>query len=318
MSVRTIGKYEIKKRLAVGGMAEIFAATEKGIGGIERRVVIKRIHEHLAKETAVTKMLMQEARLLARLSHGNVVSVFDVGEDEGVPYLVLEYVNGCTLREVIDAATENGAPLPLDVIVDIVAQACAGAHAAHEMSDASGKSLGLVHRDISPKNIMIDESGVVKLLDFGIAKPEVSDTEPTLTGEIKGKLHYMSPEQCLQEPLGRQSDVFALGVVLFELCTLRNPFARASTMESMQAIVNPKRLDPRDFEPGLPLFIVNTISRALAVAPIKRWSTADAMRTALIEAADATGRQMHTRKTQSAIRELIKFKSDISGDITAV
>jgi phosphate/phosphite/phosphonate ABC transporter binding protein len=281
-----VGRYDLIDRLATGGMAEIFLAVEKGVQGLERLVVVKRILPHLAEHQAFVDMFLQEARIVARLSHPNIVQIHELGEDGGSYFIAMEYVAGSSFRELLRAAARAGVHVPLEVALGMVAQACAGAHAAHELTDPQGHPLGLVHRDISPHNLMVTGEGHVKLLDFGIAKAtEMALDEKTRTGALKGKVHYMSPEQCRQEPLDRRSDVFALGIVLWELITQRRLFKRDSELDTMQSIVAGEVWDPREFREDVPEPVVLAVMRALRAKKEERYKTADEMRKAILDAA---------------------------------
>ncbi len=281
-----IGRYQVIDRLATGGMAEVFICIERQLAGLERLVVVKRILPHLAVHESFVEMFLAEARYVARINHPNVVQIHELGEDSGLPYLSMEYVPGCSLRDLLVAAIEAGRPLPPGVAVGLAIQACAGAHAAHELTDARGKALGLVHRDISPHNLMVTVDGHVKLLDFGIAKAtEDSGLDNTRTGTLKGKVHYMAPEQCKQEALDRRADVFALGVVAWELLASERLFKRDSELEAMQAIVAGELRDLRAIRKDLPTIVVAAVEKALQPKKESRFQTADAMKRALVDAA---------------------------------
>src|SRR5690606_29276569 len=184
-------------------MAEIYLARERGLAGLERLVVIKRILPHLVHQASFVEMFLREARIIARLAHPNVVQIHELGEDKGSYFIALEYIHGCTVRELQVLSARADMAFPLDVSLSIIAEACRGAHAAHELKDKDSRPLGLVHRDISPHNLMVTGQGHVKLLDFGIAKA-AEGFESTASGNLKGKYAYMSPEQCLHLPLDRR------------------------------------------------------------------------------------------------------------------
>jgi phosphate/phosphite/phosphonate ABC transporter binding protein len=286
-----IGRYTVIDRLANGGMAEVFVCVERQRfagheAAVERLVVVKRILPHLAMHQAFVDMFLAEARFVARINHPNVVQIFELGEDNGTPFLSMEYVPGCSLRDLLVAAIEHDKPLPPGVAAHIAAQACAGAHAAHELKDAQGKLLGLVHRDISPHNLMVTAEGHVKLLDFGIAKAtDVIGDDNTRTGALKGKVHYMAPEQCKQEPLDRRADIFALGIVAWELLARERLFKRESELDAMQAIVTGDLKDLRAIRKDVPTTVVAAVEKALQAKKETRFQTADAFRTALLDAA---------------------------------
>ena len=286
-----IGRYHVIDRLAAGGMAEVFICAERQSFGersaaIERLVVVKRILPHLAIHQAFVDMFLSEARYVARINHQNVVQIYELGEDNGLPFLSMEYVAGCSLRDLLVAAIQAGTPLPPGVAAALSAQACAGAHAAHELKDGHGKLLGLVHRDISPHNLMVTAEGHVKLLDFGIAKATDASglQDNTRTGALKGKVHYMAPEQCKQEPLDRRADVFALGIVAWELFAKERLFKRDSELDAMQAIVTGDLKDLRLIRKDVPTVLVAAIEKALQAKKETRFQTAEAFRLALLEA----------------------------------
>jgi len=280
-----IGRYEVIDRLATGGMAEVFICSEHGMAGLERLVVVKRILPHLARHAQFIEMFLDEARYMARLNHPNVVNVHELGEDDGLPYLAMEYVPGASVRQILISAIELDIDTPLGAAIGIILQACAGAHAAHELTDPKGMLVGLVHRDISPQNLVVTIQGNVKLLDFGIAKatesPELDDDTRTA---LKGKVSYMAPEQCKQESLDRRADVFALGIVVWEMLAQARLFKRESDLESMQAIVGGDIKNLRTIRPDIPATIVDAIERALDKDKAERYATADQMRRALVDA----------------------------------
>jgi serine/threonine-protein kinase len=275
-----LGRYEMMSRLAVGGMAEIFLAREVGPAGLERPVVIKRILPHLAADSEFTNLFLQEARLVARLVHPNIVQIHELGEADGTWYIAMEYVSGVTVSQLLRAARHCKELPPVEVALAIVLQACEGAHAAHELADPEGRSLELVHRDITPQNLMVTDDGHVKLLDFGIAK-STAQSEATRTGGVKGKTAYLSPEQSRQEPLDRRSDVFALGIVLWELLAVRQLFRRANDLDTLNAIAQAEVPDLRESRPEVPGPLVEALVIALARDREARYPTADAMRRSL-------------------------------------
>ena len=285
---KRLGRYEILERIATGGMAEIFLACERGTRGLERLVVVKRILPHLAIQETFVDMFVQEARIVARLNHPNVVQILDLAEDGDEVFIVMEYVPGSTLRELTDASDKGESPIPVDAAVGIVMQACKGAHAAHELKDVSNQPLGLVHRDISPHNLMVTPEGNVKLLDFGIAKA-TEGLENTATGTLKGKYCYMSPEQANHQPLDRRSDVFALGIVLWELLAAQRLYKRGNELASMAAIAHEDAPPIRSVRPGVPQAIEDVLVRALCRDREARLSTADEFRRLLQDAAQHCG-----------------------------
>lgn len=279
-----IGRYDVIERLAIGGMAEVFLAVEHGAHGFQRLVVLKRILPHLVQYEQMVRMFLQEARLAAGITHPNVVQILELGEDGSQPYIAMEYVAGVTVKDLATDAKRLGRDMPVSVVVQIIAQACAGAHAAHELRDPTGKPSGLVHRDLSPHNLIIDAQGHLKLLDFGIAK-SADDADHTRTGVLKGKIRYMSPEQCHQLPLDRRSDLFTLAIVMWELLAGERLFERKTELETMQTISAGTLRDIRLVRPDVPEPIIEVMERALRVRPEDRWPNGDLMRRALIDAA---------------------------------
>ncbi|MBI1948744.1 MAG: PhnD/SsuA/transferrin family substrate-binding protein [Deltaproteobacteria bacterium] len=304
---KRIARYEVIDRLATGGMAEVFICCERGHAGLERLVVVKRILPHLAVHASFVEMFLAEARWVARMNHPNIVQVHELGEDGGAPYLAMEYVPGSSVRDVVVAAIEREIPTPIGAALGIIAQACAGAHAAHELTDPSGQPLGLVHRDISPHNLMVTAEGHTKLLDFGIAKAtEAADLDDnTRTGALKGKVHYMAPEQCKQEPLDRRADVFALGVVVWELLAQERLFKRDSELDAMQAIVTGDLKDLRKLRREVPAGVVAAVEKALRPKREDRYATAAEMRTAILDAGRAAGVRCDVDTVAAFVKPLI-------------
>ena len=304
---KRIGRFTVIDRLASGGMAEIFVCCERGLAGMQRLVVVKKILPHLAVQQAFVEMFLDEARYVARLNHPNVVQIIELGEDDNAPYLAMEYVPGSSLRDLLIAAIEEGSPTPVAAALGIITQACAGAHAAHELTDPSGKALGLVHRDISPHNLMVTAEGHVKLLDFGIAKA-TQDAElaaHTRTGALKGKVHYMAPEQCKQGQLDRRADVFALGIVLWELLAQERLFKRDSELDSMQAIVSGDRKSLKDLRPDVPANIMAAIDKALEPDKERRYPSADHMRRALLAISNDNGVRSDVDAVSAFVKPLL-------------
>ena len=221
-----LGKYRVLHRIAFGGMAEIYLARASGIQGFEKYLVLKRILPQFAANHELIRMFLQEARLAAILDHANIAQVHDIGEQDGSFFFTMEYLHGEDARQMMRKLTERGDKIPLEHALHILIDAAAGLHFAHEKKGPDGASLGIVHRDLSPSNIVVTYAGGVKVVDFGVAKIA---TDPELSGRqsLKGKLAYMSPEQVTQAPVDRRSDVFALGIVLYELTTSAGGCSRA-------------------------------------------------------------------------------------------
>jgi serine/threonine-protein kinase len=276
-SQEKLGRYQLKRLIGVGGMAEVYLALDTGGLGLDRWVAIKRIRADLVREGRFTEMLLDEARLAARISHPNVAQVIDLGHDGAAPYIAMEYIKGRPLSETLERAEQKGDPLDLDLACRIVAHACEGAHAAHELLDSEGRRLGLVHRDLSPHNIMITFDGNVKVLDFGIAKAAGRSAD-TLPGLRKGKVSYMSPEQIRGEELDRRTDVYTLGLVLYEATTTKSAFAGVDAVARLkETFVEP----PSALAPDYPPELESIVLRALDPARERRFETAREMSRAL-------------------------------------
>ena len=282
------GKYTLLCKLATGGMGELYVARQTGAGGFEKLVVVKRLLPHLAEDAHFVAMLLDEARIAARLSHPNVCQVYDLGQADGHYYIAMEHLEGVPASLVLRRARRAGQRLEIGMASAILHQAALGLHHAHELTDAGGKSMGLVHRDVSPSNLFVTASGLVKVLDFGVAKSQDALAR-THTGALKGKYAYMSPEQVIGNQVDRRSDVFSLGIVLFELLSAQRLFWRDSEYKMFQAIVEepiPRLLDIR---PGVPTAIAAVAEQALSREPRKRFASAQAMAEALEEAAHQAG-----------------------------
>ncbi len=212
------GKYLLVGDLATGGMAQIFLAVHQGLEGFNRVVALKRVLPELTDKSELVQMFLDEARLAARLEHPNIVRTYEFGAEANLYYLVMEYLAGEDLNAVLGCALRSHQPLSISFIVKVVSRICAGLHFAHELSDSMGRPLGLVHRDVTPSNIVVTYFGEVKLIDFGVAKA-ASNVVQTRAGMLKGKISYMSPEQLRARGIDRRSDVFSTGIVLWEMLT---------------------------------------------------------------------------------------------------
>jgi serine/threonine protein kinase len=296
------GKYDLLALLATGGMAEIWLARVSGMAGFEKLVVIKRLLDKLAIDPEYVEMFLDEARINARLTHSNIVQVLELGQVEGKYFMAMEFVPGLSVSQVGKRATKQLGDVPQEVACGIIAQACSGLHYAHEKTMPDGTPLNIIHRDVSPQNLILTYEGLVKVLDFGIAKADHRQSQ-TRTGLVKGKFSYMSPEQCLGQGLDRRNDVFALGIVLFELCTARRLFKRGSTYQTYTAITNADVPAPRTLNKNVSEEIEAVILRALAKKREDRYDTAEAMGDALEQAMRKTG-------LRGAATDLARFMTD--------
>ncbi|TMQ10305.1 MAG: serine/threonine protein kinase [Deltaproteobacteria bacterium] len=270
------------------GSYELYLAKKHGIGHFERHVAIKVLSRGRGDDPEACAMFLDEARLVAMLNHHNIASVLEVDVVDGRHYIAMEYVQGADLREVLAAATRAGRMFPLEAAVAIVCAAAAGLDHAHRRSGPDGKPLRLVHRDVSLSNIMVGHDGSVKVVDFGIATTTIASVH-TSPGVVRGKASYMSPEQCLGDPVDQRSDVFALGVVLYELTTGARCFHGKTDFDRMLAVVRGEYIAPGDLVASYPRELAQVIRTALATDPARRFASAAAMSEALERVATAQG-----------------------------
>jgi serine/threonine-protein kinase len=279
----SFGRYEIVHELATGGMGKVYLGRMRAARGVSLNVAIKRINPALANDPRVMGMFIDEARISAAIRHPNVVQTLDVVEESGELLLVMEYVHGVSLAHLLTAARKRGEPLPLGVVTRIASDALHGLHAAHEMADAQGKSLEIVHRDVSPQNILVGVDGVTRVADFGIARA-TTRVEFTQIGEVKGKLKYIAPEQFEREQVDRRADIYGTGLVLWEMIVGRG-MRRASAPGGLAGAIMVPRVDaPSTFVENLPPVLDELVVRALANDPRDRFAFADQMAIALEEA----------------------------------
>ncbi len=286
MSHARLGKYRLVQRLAVGGVAEVYLAIAEGAGGFAKQVVLKRLQPARARDAAVVAMFLDEARLMALFRHPHIAEVYDIGIEGAERFFALEFVDGCDLRDLLDQRA--GAPLPWPAAKAILRAVGLGLGHAHAQRGADGAPLGVVHRDVSPSNVLVGRGGEVKLIDFGVAK-WASQRSQTEHGTLKGKFAYMSPEQCRGESLDARSDLFALGVLAYELTTGRRPFAARSDFDVMAAIVAGAFPPPAEIVSDYPAIFAALIGRALARRPEDRFASAAEFILALDEAAKTMG-----------------------------
>jgi serine/threonine-protein kinase len=273
------GRYQLLRKIAQGGMGQVLLA-KKGLEGFEKLVVIKRILPHLVEDDEFFAMFIDEAKIAMRLDHPNIARINEFGEERGVHYLEMEYVAGEDVRRVDKRSRAMGNPLPLGLVLRIIADAAAGLDFAHKARDSKGQPLGLVHRDVSPQNILVGFDGSVKLIDFGVAKA-AGRAQHTATGILKGKFPYMSPEQADGQPLDARSDIFALGIVLWELLTEKRLFKGENDLMSQRLVKACEVVPPSTLSPTLPEGLDAVVLKALAKDPNDRYPDAGAFRKAL-------------------------------------
>ena len=268
-----LGKFELIRQIAIGGMAELYLARTVGIEGFEKLVVVKRILPQHASNASFVEMFLNEARLAATLHHPNVAQVYDIGIAEGDYFFAMEYVHGEDLEQIAQQANDQGVPLSMDASLTLVAGLCAGLHYAHEKIGADGRPLEIVHRDVSPSNVIISYEGAVKLVDFGIARATRQQT--STNGGLKGKIAYMSPEQCRASGrIDRRADIFSVGMLLYELTCGQLPFSGETEYQLLDQIVNRDAPPPSSIVPGYPPALERIVLRALARDRDRRYRTA--------------------------------------------
>ena len=277
-----MGRYAIFDEIAAGGMATVHLARLAGPVGFSRVVAVKRLHPHLLNDQDFKAMFLDEARLAARIRHPNVVPTLDVLVNDKEVILVMEYVHGESLLALTRAARQQKAPIPLSVSVAILVSVLHGLHAAHEARDEKGQPLGIVHRDISPHNILAGADGMVRVLDFGVAKALQGRTaaKPDAAlppGTVKGKFSYMAPETLRGEPATRQADIFSAAIVFWELLTGHKLFGAPTEQERILKVLKGDIPPPSALVPGLPIVVDHIVMRGLSPHPLDRYETADEM-----------------------------------------
>ncbi|MFT3698135.1 MAG: serine/threonine-protein kinase [Kofleriaceae bacterium] len=294
----SLGRYQVDQLLARGGMGEVFLGRIVGAHGFERPIVIKVIRTELVSDERVAMMFVDEARIAAGLHHRNIVQIIDFDLFDGGAFLVCEYVDGCDLRGML---RHLRAPPRYDIAVSIVAELGTGLHAAHEATSDDGTALGLVHRDVSPSNVLLGLHGEVKIADFGVAKAR-SRSYHTVSNTIKGKAPYMAPEQILGEPIDRRADVFALGTLLFEVTTRTRLYSALANSQAMRMILDGEVPDLAERRPGYPPELAAIVKKALARDPGHRYQTARAM----VEDLDALARAKRWTLSAAALGDLVR------------
>lgn len=266
-------RYRVLEKIASGGMAEVFRAESAGLEGFKKTVAIKRVLPHLSEKKQFIGMFLDEARLSAHLSHSNCVQVFDIGVGDNTYFIVMEYVDGADLKAIIDQARRSGRPFPVEMATLICLRICEGLSYAHEASDPHGQTLGIVHRDMSPPNVLITRHGEVKIVDFGLAKAN-SQLEKSEPGIIKGKFSYLSPEAALGQPIDHRTDIFAVGIILWEMLAGRRLFLGDSDLETVRQVQAARIPSIKQFHPQATAELDRVLAKALARDPAQRYATA--------------------------------------------
>jgi TonB family protein len=256
------GQYELTELIATGGMAEVYRARMQGVEGFQKIVAIKRILPHLTDNEEFVRMFVDEAKVAAQLQHPNIIQIYDLGKIERSYFIAMEYIDGRDLRSILRTLEEKRARLPLGLALFITSRLAAALDHAHRKHDLQGNAMTLVHRDISPQNVLISYDGDIKLCDFGIAKA-ASKASHTRAGALKGKLQYMSPEQAWGKDIDSRSDIFSLGLVLYEMLTGRKGFAGDSELSILEQVRAPHLIPPRELDPAIPPEVERVVMRAL-------------------------------------------------------
>jgi serine/threonine protein kinase len=274
-----LDRYELLCPIAEGGMASVWLARIEGKHGFERLVAIKTILPKYSEDDQFQRMLLDEARIAARVEHMNVARILDLGEHHEALYLVLEWVEGESLSRLTRAVTRKGQTIPLGVLLRILSDTCGGLHAAHELRGEDARLLGVVHRDVSPQNILVSTTGVAKLIDFGIAKARDRLMGDTNAGVLKGKVRYMAPEQAQGKPTDRRADIWAVGSILYRVISGKAPYEGENDLASLNMLTSGR--PPAPLSPKVHPSIVAIVNRALSHAPEGRFATAADMQAAM-------------------------------------
>jgi len=299
------GKFFLLQRLGAGGMAEIFRAKTAGAGGFEKELVVKRILPSLSSDQQFIRMLVNEAKLTVALTHPTIAQIYELGEVEGRYFISMEYVEGATLHEVMHLARHAGRPLGLEQSIYVCLEVLRGLEYAHKRTDGAGKPLGIVHCDVSPDNVMLTWDGGVKLLDFGVARAAQHSLSNYREGTLMGKLSYAAPEQAEGKPFDHRVDLFAVGVIFYELLTGTHPFGKVSDIEALiesrkKAVVPPSKCA------GLPKVFDDFVARSLAYEPSQRFQTAEEMADELLQMLFPTQTMEVMAHLEATMRELYR------------
>ncbi len=315
MSFR-FGRYEAIRKIAQGGMATVYLGRAVAEGGFERLLAIKVMHPHIADKHEFEAMFLDEARLAASIRHPNVVSTIDVQKTPEAMFLVMEYVDGPALNRLLRKLKEHERPLPVEIVLRILIDTLNGLEAAHRLVDGQGRSLQVVHRDVSPQNILVGADGIVRLTDFGVARAEAR-LGYTIGGEIKGKLGYMPPEQSKGEEIDCRADVYAAGVVLWECLAFDRLFWADNPGELIFKVLEGATRSPRELRPEVPYHVDRACMKALALDPNERFQSAGEFAEALEEAAELDGVRVASSRTLAAFvaetRPLVGANTDADG-----
>ncbi len=298
-----LGSYHILKKLATGGMAEIFLARHQSTEGFQRNLVIKRILSEYSDDPVFVQSFLDEAKLAGQLNHPNIVQIYDLGRIAKSYFIAMEYIQGYDLSALLRLCRREQTFLPLPVVVRIFCDVCSGLDYAHNACDIDGHTLGVVHRDVTPSNVIVSVDGPSKLVDFGIAKATAKGDGKTKTGTIKGKFAYLAPEQVLSQPIDRRVDVFAAGIMLYELLTNNNPFRGETEYQSLQNVVAGQIPRVASLRPEIPRGFDDIIIKALMRDPNERYPSCAMLMGATEIVADNAGITAHHSDVQDYLQQ---------------
>jgi eukaryotic-like serine/threonine-protein kinase len=306
------GRYELLRVLGAGGMAEAYLARQRSLGGFEKNVVVKRLLPHLSADQSFITMLLEEARVAARISHPNVVQIFDLGQVENRYFIAMEYIRGKDLSSILRAATRLQREIPIELAARIISDICAGLHAAHTCTDESGKPFPIIHRDVSPHNVLVSIEGRVVLTDFGIAKA-VDSAAQTPTSLLKGKLAYLAPEQLQLDgrPIDARADLFPTGLIFFQLLTHEHMFKRDTEYATLKAILHDPIVPVERKRPDVPPDLSRILMRALERNPDNRYESAQEFHTDLETFLKNFPKPSGAPELANWINELLRAESEL-------
>ncbi len=303
MTENRLGKYNLIRHIATGGMAEIWLAEQRGPSGFNKEIVIKRILPQLADDKQMMQMFVDEARTVAYLTHPNIGQVFELGEDDGDYYIAMEFIDGVDLAELREEVADRGMSLPVSYGAKIVSDVLTALDYAHNFIDREGNHAGIIHRDVSPHNVLISNDGVVKLVDFGVAKATFN-SHKTETGAVKGKFAYMAPEQIENKDLDHRVDVFATGTLFFELLTGKKPFGEDLRAVSLIISADSTVPDPRTIRKDIPDAVAEIILKSLKRDRKERYTSAAEMDQAIQAYLRSCGQAVTSRELSVMVRQL--------------
>ncbi len=313
MAERQFGPYRLVRQVAVGGMAEIHLAKTKGIAGFEKYVAVKMIHPNFAEDEQFIQMLVDEAKIAVQLTHGNIAQTFDLGRVGQTYYITMEYIDGADLYKLLRKGSEVDLEMPLDICAFVGKEVAAALDYAHRKKDVAGKPLGIVHRDVSPQNVLVSYAGEVKLVDFGIAKA-TSKARQTAIGVIKGKYYYMSPEQAWGDPIDYRSDIFSAGIVLYEMITGQMLYLEEDLHKLLDMARKADIAPPSTLRPGIPPQLERIVMHALAKVPGERYQSAGDLATDLERFLHAYSPVFTAAKLSSVLRNVVGDPPQIPAD----